>query len=266
MDPTLLSPFYANDASFDGLARLSVAQLKLLMDWGPEQGYLPDPDKSLFTADNREVEEAVMRKFDQSGLNFKYVGEKQYLAAYLGPREEIEEWMRPKVEAWSHGVRTIAKISKRYNQSAYAGLGMSIHIKLQYLQRTVPALGTMMGTIEYALRDALFPALFGVEEVRAELREIPGHSMKHGGLGIPDPRLSAEHVYNTTKAASEALVGSLLGGTNLNYVDNKDYICISISEAWKQQEYLEIEVLTRKMDLPDRLLLNQFWLATENRT
>ena len=31
-DPTLLSPFYANDASFDRLVRRSAAQLRLLMD------------------------------------------------------------------------------------------------------------------------------------------------------------------------------------------------------------------------------------------
>ena len=32
--------------------------------------------------------------------------------------------MRPKVEAWAHGVQTIAKKEKRYPQFAYAGLGM----------------------------------------------------------------------------------------------------------------------------------------------
>ena len=41
--------------------------------------------------------------------------------------------------------------------------------------------------IEDTLREALFPALFGGEEVSDDLREILGHSVKHGGLGIPDP-------------------------------------------------------------------------------
>ena len=43
--------------------------------------------------------------------------------------------------------------------------------------------------------------------VSDDLREILGHSAKHRGLGIPDPRLSAECAYNTSKAASEVLVG-----------------------------------------------------------
>ena len=44
----LLPPFYADDAAFDGSAQQSAQLLKLLMRRGPDQGYLPEPDKSLF--------------------------------------------------------------------------------------------------------------------------------------------------------------------------------------------------------------------------
>ena len=37
-DPTLLSPFYANDAAFHWSARQSSAQLRLVMDRGPNRG------------------------------------------------------------------------------------------------------------------------------------------------------------------------------------------------------------------------------------
>ena len=47
----------------------------------------------------------------------------------MDPREELEEGVLPKVEAWAHGVRTLAKIVKRYLQSAYSGLGMSLQIE-----------------------------------------------------------------------------------------------------------------------------------------
>ena len=59
--------------------------------------------------------------------------------------------------------------------------------------------------------------LFGVEEVDAYFRKILGHSVKCGGLVIPDPRSSAESEYNTSKANCWELVGSLLGGNDLNY-------------------------------------------------
>ena len=64
----------------------------------------------------------------------------------------------------------------------------------------------LMCPIEDSLRDAFFPALFGGEEVSADLRGILGHSLKRGGLGIPDPQMSEYHAYNTFKAAREVLV------------------------------------------------------------
>ena len=75
-----------------------------------------------------------------------------------------------------------------------------------------------MGPIEEALREKFFPSLFRGEKITADLHKILGHSVKHGGLGIPDPRLSTECAYNTSNAASRELVDSLLGGSVLNYV------------------------------------------------
>ena len=79
---------------------------------------------------------------------------------------------------------------------------MSLQSEWQYLQSTFPGVGTLMGYIEEALREKSPPSLFGGEEITANFRKILGHSFKHGGLGIPDPRLSAESAYNTSKAAS----------------------------------------------------------------
>ena len=63
--------------------------------------------------------------------------------------------------------------------------------------------------------------LFGGEEITADFRKILDHSVKHGGLGIQDPLMSAESANNTSKAASRELVDSPLGGSVLNYVDHR---------------------------------------------
>ena len=123
-DPTLLSPFYANDAVFYGSARQSAAQLRLLMDQGADQGYFPKPSKSLFIADNRDEKEAANREFEQAVLNINCVYGGHYLGGYLGPREDLEERVCHKVEAWAHGVIILAKIEKRRPHFSYAGLGM----------------------------------------------------------------------------------------------------------------------------------------------
>ena len=83
------------------------------MDWGTYQGYFPKPFKSLFIADKLEDNVAEKREFAREGLNLNYVDCSRYLGSFLGPREELEEWLRPKVEAWANGIRTLAKISKR---------------------------------------------------------------------------------------------------------------------------------------------------------
>ena len=129
--------------------------------------------------------------------------------------------MQTQVEAWAHRLSFLAKIARRHTQSSYAGLGMSLQSEWQYLQRTVPRVGTLMAPIEGALRENFFPLLFGGEEITADFRTILGHSVKHGSVGIPDPRLSAEFTYNTSKGASRELVDSLLGGLFLNYVGHR---------------------------------------------
>ena len=74
---------------------------------------------------------------------------------------------------------------------------MSLQLEWYYLQRTVPGVGTLMVPIEEAPREKFFPALFGGGEIDTNFQKILGRIVKHVGLGIPDPRLSAESAYNT---------------------------------------------------------------------
>ena len=97
----------------------------------------------------------------EEGLTLNFVSGSRYLGTYLGPQAELEAWVKPQVEACSHGVMVLAKIDRRHPQSAYAGLGMLLQLKWQYLQRTVPGVGTLMGPMEEALREKNPPSLFG---------------------------------------------------------------------------------------------------------
>ena len=84
-DPGLLSLLYADDAAFDGLAQQSVQLLKLLMKRGPDQGYFPEPAKSLSISDTPEQEAGAKRVFAAEGLVLNFVSGHRYLGAYLGP-------------------------------------------------------------------------------------------------------------------------------------------------------------------------------------
>ena len=88
--------------------------------------------------------------------------------------------------------------------------------------------------------------------------------MKCGGLGIPYPWLLADHAHNTYKAANKVLVGSLLGGTDLNHIEHKVCVCISSADGRKQQELAEKAVLTIWKEQADRAGLNCLRQATYN--
>ena len=152
------------------------------------------------------------------------------------------------MEAWAHGVRVLGKIYRWQPQSAYTGLEMSLQSECQYLQRTVPGVGTLMGPIEEALREKFFPTLFGGEEINADFRKILGHSIKHGGLGIPDPQMSAKSAYNTSKGDSRELVDSLLGGSALNYVGHRACVRKASQTSGQTNMYVELAEVFRRQD------------------
>ena len=63
------------------------------------------------------------------GLVLNFGSGSIYLGAYLGSQEELEALVKPQVEAWTHRVKVLGKISQRHPQLAYVGLGMSLQLK-----------------------------------------------------------------------------------------------------------------------------------------
>ena len=126
---------------------------------------------------------------------------------------------------------------------------MPLQLKWQYLQRTIPQVGALMGPIEKTLREKSLPTLAGGEETDTDFRKILGHSANHGGLGILYPWLSAESAYNTYKANSGELVGSLLGGIDLNYVRHRECVRKESAGVRKEQKHVEMVGMDRRKEL-----------------
>ena len=89
------------------------------------------------------------------------------------------------------------------------------------------------------------PALFEGEEINADFRKILGYSVKHGGLDILYPRLSAESAYNTSKEASGELLDYLLGGSSLNSVGHRACIHKASLAARRSKMHVELGELAR---------------------
>ena len=81
------------------------------MKRGSDQGYLPEPAKSLFISDTPGQEEVAKQEFAKEGLVLNFVSGSRYLGAYLGPGDQLDAWVKPQVEAWAHGVRVLGRIS-----------------------------------------------------------------------------------------------------------------------------------------------------------
>ena len=97
VDSGIIPPLYSDDAEFDGLARQSAQLLKLLMERGLDQGYLPNPTKSFFILDIPDQEEAAKIELEAKGIKLKFVRRSRYLGAYMGPQEELATWVKPQV-------------------------------------------------------------------------------------------------------------------------------------------------------------------------
>ena len=83
----------------------------MLMKRGLDRGYFTELAKSLFISDTLAQEEAARREFAVERLVLNFVSGSRYLGAYLGPRDQLEAWVKPQVEAWAHGVRVLGEIS-----------------------------------------------------------------------------------------------------------------------------------------------------------
>ena len=141
---------------------------------------------------------------------------------------------------------------------------MLLQSEWQYLQRTVPGVGTLMGPIEEALREKNFPSLFGGEEIDANFRTILGHGVKHDGLGIPDPRMSAESAYNTSTDYSRELVDFILGGSVLNYVGHRACVRKVSQSARMSKHIVEMLLIFERQEQAGPKENNRLHRATRN--
>ena len=121
-----------------------------------------------------------------------------------------------------------------------------------------------MGPAEEALRKKFSPALFGGDEINANFWKILGHSVNYGGLGIPDPQLSAESTYNTSKADSLELVDSILGGSALNYVGHRACVRGASAGERRERKHVELEKMAIRKELVGGQERNRLHSATRN--
>jgi hypothetical protein len=205
--PTVVQPWYADDAAMAGpIDGIAEAQ-RLLLEHGPRRGYFPEPDKSILIAPIATPPSALEPLAE---FNFRHTDGHRYLGGFVGSGESEAAWVDPQVHHWKEGVHRLAAAARRYPQTAYAGLSQSLQSEWQFLQRVTPDIAPAFAPLEAAIATVFLPALLdaSIEEV-ARLRPLLSLPTRLGGLGIPDPTKTGESCYAASTASTNLLHDSL---------------------------------------------------------
>jgi hypothetical protein len=211
--PTVIQPWYADDAAMAGPVSGIAAAQRLLLELGPSRGYYPEPDKSILIAPLATPTPALA---PLEAFNFRHSDGHRYLGGFVGSGATEAAWVDPQVQQWVEGVHRLAAAAQRYPQTAFAGLSQSLQSEWQYLQRVTPDIAPAFAPLETAIATVFLPALLdaSVEEV-AKIRPLLALPTRLGGLGIPDPTTTGESCFAASTASTNLLQGSLVAGDPL---------------------------------------------------
>ena len=219
--PSVLQPWYADDAAMAGKCEDIAPAMSHLLRIGPLRGYYPEPSKSVLICDpgeDRERAKALFADFD-----FQYSDGDRYLGGFIGTMESRREWLKPKIEQWVHSVEKLAKVAKRHPQAAYAAFTKSLQSQWLYSLRVVHDVGPAFQPIEDAIRSSFLPSLLGMDANAfadgSNERKLTVLPVKFAGLGIPNPAQSAKEQFETSRMITSELTDSLSHNTELAVPD-----------------------------------------------
>ena len=85
-----------------------------------------------------------------------------------------------------------------------------------------------MGPIEKAIREVFLPALFGEPDtggcITNDEREMYGLSVRHTGLGIPNPCTSGDQCLDMSESCCSMLTASIREGEDLVYGEHTKHV------------------------------------------
>eukprot|EP00956_Cyclotella_meneghiniana_P023353 scaffold45380_cov85-Cyclotella_meneghiniana.AAC.2 len=119
------TPWFADDSAGIGHVEDCAAFLEYLTKDGPIYGYYPEPEKSYFVC-KLEDEPAARTSFHHRGLKVNFCRGRRYIGGLIGSDEEKTEYVKKKIGVWADGVKILSSIARRFPQTAYAGLTISL--------------------------------------------------------------------------------------------------------------------------------------------
>ena len=78
-----------------------------------------------------EDESAAKTFFHHHGLQVNFCPGERYVGGFLGSKADRAEYVKEKIQAWADGVKILSSIAKRFPQTVYAELTISLHAEWQ---------------------------------------------------------------------------------------------------------------------------------------
>ena len=122
----------------------------------PSCGYTPQPHKCILVTSDRNLSSAKS-KFERYGM--KVVIGSQYLGGFIGSPTLRSDWLREKASFWEKALKSMARASKKFPQTAYVAMKNSLQMEWQYVHRTVSDAGKFFDGVEEAIASEFLPSV-----------------------------------------------------------------------------------------------------------
>ena len=245
--PCITQPWYADDTGARGKFEHILAHLWDKQARGLSRSYCPEPTKSILVVAPRNVarEEELFQ-----GIGIQVVTGHRYLGEFKGDGEAEKRWLADKITRWAESVETLAGVSRKHPQSAYAGLQKSLQKEWAFVQWITLGIGDAFSPVEKALRETLVPDLFEGLGASAPDRVVTHLTFKQAGLALPDPTQTAPENWTASCVITGHLVAALSGQVEFRTSDHLACLREGRTAVWRRSQQRAEEALAATLEGP----------------
>ena len=253
--------WYADDSSAAGILREMRKWWDILNLAGPKFGYIPKPSKTILIVKDPEKLEAAKLVFHGTNIEITTAGER-HLGAVIGSNEFREEYIQNKVSQWIKDVEQLSEYAVDEPQLAYSAYTKAVSMRWGFLQRTIPNTKDYFEPLERTIRDKLIPAIIGrpVSDLERNIFSLP---VRHGGMGIQNPMLTADIEFRNSSIVTKNLTQLIIRQENDLARYDSGQMKLDIQKLKTEKEESMILRMNELKNLADEKLKRSIELASE---
>ena len=140
----------------------------------------------------------------------------RHLAAAIGLREYVEEFVNNKVINWLSEITKLAEFAVNQPQASYAACTFGLNNRWTYFMRTLPDIQDLLEPLERAISRVLIPAITSDRQCGQLDRDIMAIPVRLGGLDVANPSSDANFDYTSSVKVTAPLVEQIVSQSCIN--------------------------------------------------